>query len=276
MSEVQPVDTGTRDLLCRIEDRVAVVTLNRPDAKNALSPEMKEALGVLIPKLDSTADELDTGVRCLLLTGAGSAFCSGGDTKSMAKGDVIPRLDDRVRRVRREHAFPAALHEMSVPVIAALPGAAAGAGFSIALACDLRIAAQSAFLITSFGRVGLSGDYGGSWFLTHLVGPAKARELYFLSPRVSSQECLQLGLFNWVVADDELPDRALELAKQIASGPPIAHRYMKENLNRAITEDLRTCLEFEADRQVRGAFSDDYKEAVSAFIEKRTPHFQNR
>ena len=276
MSEAQPVDTGTGDLLCRIEDQVAVVTLNRPAAKNALSPEMKEALAVLIPKLDSATDELGHGVRCLLLTGAGRAFCAGGDTKSMAKGDAIPRFDDRVRRVRREHEIPAALHELSVPVIAALPGAAAGAGFSIALACDLRIAAQSALLVTSFGRVGLSGAYGGTWFLTHLVGPAKARELYFLSPRVSSQECLQLGLFNWVVPDDELSERAFALARQIASGPPIAHRYMKENLNRALTEDLRTCLEFEADRQVRGAFTDDYKEAVSAFIEKRDPHFQNR
>lgn len=275
MSEVQTVDTGTRDLLCRIEDHVAVVTLNRPDAKNALSPEMKDALAVLIPRLNSD-DDLGKGVRCLLLTGAGSAFCAGGDTKSMAKGDAIPRLDDRIRRVRREHEFPAALHESSIPVIAALPGAAAGAGFSIALACDLRIAAQSAFLITSFGRVGLSGDYGGTWFLTHLVGPAKARELYFLSPRIASQECLQLGLFNWVVPDEELRKRAFALARQIASGPPIAHRYMKENLNRALTEDLRTCLAFEADRQVRGAFSDDYKEAVEAFLEKRTPLFQNR
>ena len=119
MTDVQPVDTGTRDLLCRIKDSVAVVTLNRPDAKNALSPEMKEALGDLIPKLDSATDELGSSVRCLLLTGAGNSFCAGGDTKSMAKGDAIPRLDDRVRRVRREHEFPAALHEMSVPVIAA-------------------------------------------------------------------------------------------------------------------------------------------------------------
>ncbi len=283
MSEVRPVDTGTPDLLCHIEDHVAVVTLNRPDAKNALSLEMKEALGELVPKLDSASGvgmnggpESGMGVRCLLLTGAGRAFCAGGDTKSMAKGDAIPRLDDRVRRVHREHEFPAALHEMSVPVIAALPGAAAGAGFSIALACDLRIAAETAFLITSFGRVGLSGDYGGSWFLTQLVGPAKARELYFLSPRVSSQECLRLGLFNWVVPDEELGERAMTIARQVASGPPIAHRYMKENLNRALTEDLRTCLAFEADRQVRGAFSEDYQEAVSAFMEKRTPHFHNR
>jgi len=276
MTEVRQIETGTSHLLCRIEDHVAVVTLNRPDAKNALSLEMKEALGELIPKLDAPDDEVGRSVRCVLLTGAGRAFCAGGDTKSMARGDAIARLEDRVRRVHREHEIPAALHEMSVPVIAALPGAAAGAGFSIALACDLRIAAESAFLITSFSRVGLSGDYGGTWFLTHLVGPAKARELYLLSPRVSSQECLGLGLFNWVVPDDELEQRALGLAREIAAGPPIAHRYMKENLNRALTEDLRTCLAFEADRQVRGAFSDDYKEAVSAFMEKRTPRFHDR
>jgi len=274
MSET--IDTGTSDLLCCIEDGVATVTLNRPDAKNALSLEMKEALVELIPRLGTPAQAADRSVRCVLLTGAGQAFCAGGDTKSMAKGDAIARMDDRIRRVKREHEIPAALHELPVPVVAALPGAAAGAGFSIALACDLRIAAQSAFLITSFGRVGLSGDYGGSWFLTQLVGPAKARELYLLSPRVTSDECLRLGLFNRVVADVDLADEALALARQIASGPPIAQRYMKENLNRALTEDLRTCLDFEADRQVRGAFSEDYREAVSAFVEKRRPVFRDR
>jgi len=273
MSDAVAVETGTPDLLCRIEDRVAVVTLNRPDAKNALSPEMKESLVALLPQLTSPSDDR---VRCLLLTGAGRAFCAGGDTRAMAKGDAIPRMDDRIRRVQREHEIPASLHEASVPVVAALPGAAAGAGFSIALACDLRIAAESAFLITSFGRVGLSGDYGGTWFLTRLVGPAKARELYLLSPRVPADECLRLGLFNWVVPDDALPERALELARQIASGPPIAQRYMKENLNRALTEDLRTCLAVEADRQVRGAFTEDYREAVSAFVDKREPTFRNR
>jgi enoyl-CoA hydratase/carnithine racemase len=265
------VDTGTDDLLCRVEDHVAVVTLNRSDAKNALSPAMKEALVEWLPRLGA-----DPEVRCLLLTGAGRAFCAGGDTKAMAKGDAIARMEDRIRRVHREHEMPLALHEMSVPTIAALPGAAAGAGFSLALACDLRIAAQSAFLITSFSKVGLSGDYGGSWFLTQLVGPSKARELYFTSPRVPSDECVKLGLFNRVVPDADLETEAMDWARLIAAGPPIAHRYMKENLNRALTEDLRTCLDFEADRQVRGAFSEDYKEAVSAFVEKRKPVFHDR
>jgi len=265
------VETGTGDLLCRVADHVAVVTLNRSEAKNALSPDMKEALRALLPRLAGDPD-----VRCLLLTGAGSAFCAGGDTKSMAKGDAIARMDDRIRRVHREHEVPAALHELPIPVLASLPGAAAGAGFSLALACDLRIAAQSAFLTTSFARVGLSGDYGGTWFLTHLVGPAKARELYFTSERIDAAECQRLGLFNWVVPDDALAAEALDLARRIAAGPPIAHRYMKENLNRALTADLRTCLEYEADRQVRGAFSEDYHEAVAAFVAKRKPIFRDR
>jgi 2-(1,2-epoxy-1,2-dihydrophenyl)acetyl-CoA isomerase len=265
------VDTGTDDLLCRIEDHLAVVTLNRPDARNALSPDMKEAMRALLPRLAG-----DSEVRCLLLTGAGKAFCAGGDTKSMARGDAIAHMDDRIRRVHKEHEVPAALHELPIPVLAALPGAAAGAGFSLALACDLRIAARSAFLTTSFARVGLSGDYGGSWFLTRLVGPAKARELYFLSERIDAEECQRLGLFNWVVPDDDLEATALEIAGRIAAGPPIAHRYMKENLNRALDEDLRTCLGFEADRQVRGAFSEDYQEAVAAFVAKRTPVFRDR
>lgn len=271
LARIRSIDTGTEDLLCRVEDGVAVVTLNRSGARNALSPAMKDALHAWLPELGR-----DPAVRCLLLTGAGSAFCAGGDTKAMAQGDAIPRLEDRVRRVRKEHEVPAALHEMPIPTIAALPGAAAGAGFSLALACDLRVGAQSAFLITSFARVGLSGDYGGSWFLTRLVGPAKARELYFTSPRVPAEECLRLGLFNRVVPDDQLAEHAMALAREIAAGPPIAYRYMKENLNRALTEDLRTCLDFEADRQVRGAFSDDYREAVSAFVEKRAPVFRNR
>ena len=131
MSDVREIDTGTPDLLCRVDQRAAVVTFNRPDARNALSPEMKESLRELLPRLGEDPD-----VRSLLLTGEGRAFCSGGDTKAMAKGDAIPRMDDRIRRVHKEHEIPAALHEMTIPTIAALPGAAAGAGFSMSLPTD--------------------------------------------------------------------------------------------------------------------------------------------
>lgn len=271
MADRRELETGTDELLCVVEERVARVTLNRPEARNALTLSLKEALHDLLPRLVQDAE-----VGCLLLSGAGAAFCSGGDTKTMAKDGKPPSMDDRQRLLRWEHELPAQLHEMPKPVVAALPGPAAGAGFSLALSCDLRIAAQSAFLMTSFARLGLSGDYGGSWFLTQLVGPAKARELYFGGDRVSADECLALGLVNRVVPDGALHDEAFAWAAAIAAGPPVAHRFMKENLNRALTQDLRTCLRFEADRMVRGAMTEDYREAVSAFVEKRTPSFRGR
>ncbi len=272
MSEAtRELDTGTEQLLCRIEERVGVVTLNRPEARNALSMELKQALYRVVRSLQDDPD-----VGCLLLTGAGSAFCAGGDTKVMAADGRPPSMEDRQRQLRWEHELPRMLHRMGKPVLGALPGAAAGAGCSLALACDLRIMAESAFLVTSFSRLGLSGDYGGSWFLTRLVGPARAREIYFTNERVSAAECLTLGLANRVVPDPDLEKESLALAVQLAAGPPIAFRYMKANLNRALEADLETCLDAEADRMVRGAMSEDYQEAVRAFQEKRKPDFKGR
>jgi enoyl-CoA hydratase/carnithine racemase len=264
------IDTGTAQLLCRLEERVALVTLNRPEARNALTLEMKEALRRLIPRLGD-----DPEVGCVLLTGAGGAFCAGGDTKVMAEGPP-PEREPRVRMLRREHEIPAAIHRLAVPVIAALPGPAAGAGFALALSCDIRLLAESAFVTTAYARLGLSGDYGASWFLTRLVGTAKARELFFTAARVDARECERLGIANRVVPDADLEKETLELARQIASGPPIALRYMKENLNRALDEDLQSCLDVEAERMVAGAFTDDYVEAVKAFSEKRKPSFRGR
>ena len=264
-------ETGTAEVLCRVRERVATITLNRPEAKNALTMEMKEALYLLVRDLED-----DPEVGCLLLTGAGGTFSAGGDTKRMQKEGKPPVMEDRQRQLRWEHEVPRRLHRMGKPTIAALPGAAAGAACSIALACDLRIASEKAFLVTSFARLGLSGDYGGTWFLTKLVGPAKAREIYFTADRVDAARCLALGLVNRVVPDEELETEAFALAARIAAGPPIALRFMKENLNRALEEDLETCLRFEADRMVRGAQTDDYSEAIAAFAEKRTPRFKGR
>jgi enoyl-CoA hydratase/carnithine racemase len=271
MAEERTIETGTDELHCVVRERVATLTLNRPDAKNALTMDMKEGLYTLVRELAG-----DDEVGCVLLTGAGSAFCSGGDTKKMKQDGKPPSMEDRQRQLRWEHQLPRMLHEMPKPTLCALPGAAAGAGFAIALACDLRIASERAFLLTSFVRVGLSGDYGGSWFLTRLVGPAKAREIYFLSERIGAEECLALGLFNRVVEEDRLPEAAFEMARQLASGPPISMRFMKSNLNRALHSDLATCMDFEADRMVRGAMTDDYREAVAAFSEKRKPAFKGR
>ena len=268
---MREIDTGTAELLGRIEDRVAVLTLNRPEARNALTMEMKRALAACLPALGADPD-----VGCVLLTGAGGAFCAGGDTKMMARDGKLPSPEERKRQLRWEHQIPLALHQLEKPTLAALAGPAAGAGFALALACDLRIAAEGAFVTTSYARLGLSGDYGSSWFLTHLVGPARAREILFTAERLDAQRCERLGLVNRVVADAELEKAALGWAKQIAAGPPIALRYMKDNLNRALTESLQSVLDVEADRMVQGAQTEDYLEAVAAFAEKRAPQFKGK
>jgi enoyl-CoA hydratase/carnithine racemase len=268
--EPRELDLGTKQVTCLVEQRVAVVTLNRPEARNALTLEMKEALHAVLPSLGD-----DPEVGCVLLTGAGGAFSAGGDTKVMAQGPPTDR-ELRVRMLRREHEVPAAIHRLAKPVIAALPGPAAGAGFALALSCDLRIFAESAFVTAAYARLGLSGDYGASWFLTRLVGTAKAREMMFTSARLDARECERLGIANRVVADSELASAALAWAREIAAGPPIALRYIKDNLNRALIADLQSSLDVEAERMVAGAFTEDYVEAVKAFTEKRTPRFQGR
>ena len=267
--EIVTIESGTPEVLCRLEARVASVTLHRPEARNALTLEMKQALARLVPALGA-----DPRVGCVLLTGSGGAFCAGGDTKLMAREGKPASPEDRKRQLRWEHGIVASIFELEKPTLAALSGPAAGAGFALALACDLRIAAQSAFVTAAYARLGLSGDYGGSWFLTRLVGPARAREIYFTGARLDARECERLGIVNRVVADADLAREAGALAQQIAAGPPIALRYMKENLNRALTQSLRACLDAEAEHMVQSAMTNDYLEAVRAFQEKRTPVFR--
>ena len=267
----RPIDTGTQQLLCRIEDGVGVVTFSRPEARNALSDILTPALRRIMPELAAM-----TEVGCILLTGAGQAFCAGGDVKSMNAGPRSEQTtEQKIATLRHKQAtLTAMIYELEKPVIAALSGPAAGAGLSIALACDIRIAAERAFITTAFRNIGLPGDYGGSWFLTQLVGTAKARELYYTADRVSARECERLGIVNRVVADDDLHAEAL--TKRIAAGPPIAIRYMKENLNRAVTQDLRPCLDMKADRLIRVQQTEDFREAVRAFVDKRPPTFRGR
>jgi 2-(1,2-epoxy-1,2-dihydrophenyl)acetyl-CoA isomerase len=179
------IDTGTPDLQAKLEAGVLTLTMNRPEARNALTRPMIEALSQQL-----AAAELDPAVKCIVLTGAGKGFCAGGDVKGMAaRGDGTVgniTIDEAIHRQRvNQRATAGKLYKMPKPTIAALPGAAAGAGFSLALACDLRIMASNAILTTAFARVGFSGDYGDSYFLTQPVGSAKARELYFLSDRVT-------------------------------------------------------------------------------------------
>ena len=269
------LDTGTNELLCDITEGVATVTLNKPDKRNALGD-------VLTPALRATLLTLEADPRCdvVVITGAGRAFCAGGDVSGMGGGATAPKrpkptAQESVRTlIHKQETLTLRLQELAKPTIAALPGPAAGAGLSIALACDLRIMADSAFITTAFANIGLSGDYGGSWLLTQLVGPAIAKDLYMTARRVSAAECLQLGIANRVTTADELPAATQALARQLANGPRTALRYMKENINRAITADFKTCLALEADRMTRCAATEDHREAVRAFMEKRPPQFQ--
>ncbi len=270
--------TGTDQLLCEIENGVATVTFNRPEKRNALSDVLTPALRELLLTL-----ETEPAARCIVLTGAGTAFCAGGDVSSMNDtwGDerkIAARpLEAEIRSLQdKQRTLSLRLFQHAKPTIAALPGPAAGAGFSIALACDLRIAAESAFVTAAYGRIGLSGDYGGTWLLTQLVGPARAKEIYYTSRRVGAAECLELGIVNEVVPDPDLKARTREVAQAIADGPPIALRYMKENFNRAAFADLSTCLDAEADRLVRCARTEDHLNAIQAFLEKRPPKFEGR
>jgi 2-(1,2-epoxy-1,2-dihydrophenyl)acetyl-CoA isomerase len=270
------IDTGTTDLLASLDDGVLTLTLNRPEARNAMSGEMTTALAQQL-----AGAELDAAVKCVVLTGAGKGFCAGGDVKGMAaRGDGTVgenTIDGAIHRQRvNQRSTAGKLFTMPKPTIAALPGAAAGAGLSLALACDLRIMASTAILTTAFARVGFSGDYGGTYFLTQLVGSAKAREMYYLSDRVSAQEALQLGLTNWVCEPDELVDKTREIALRLATGPTVAYRYMKENLNRAMTGDVNDCLDLEATHHVHCGQTEDHREATKAFVAKREPVFQGR
>ncbi len=271
MSEVRTLDTGTEELLAQLLDRVCVLTLNRPEARNALSPDMKAALLELLPRLGRDED-----VGCVLLTGAGGAFCSGGDTKSMAREGKPQSPEERKSVVLRDHQISLLLHTLPRPTIAAVPGPAAGAGFALALACDLRICADSAFFTTAYAKVGLPGDYGSAWFLTQLVGPARARELMFVADRIDAAHAERLGLVNRVVPAALLETEALELARRIACGPPIALRWMKDALNRAPLSDLASSLELDAVRSCDASQTEDYSEAIDALREKRTPRFKGR
>lgn len=269
------MDTGTEDLLAELDEGVLTLTLNRPQARNAMSGEMNAALQRALADA-----ELDRAVRCVVLTGAGKGFCAGGDVKGMAqgKGEDAPTIDEAIHTQRtNQRATAGRLYSMPKPTLAALPGAAAGAGLALALACDMRIMAADAIMTTAFARVGFSGDYGGTYFMTQLVGSAKARELYFLSERVNADEALRLGLTNWVCPAEELAARAQEIARRLASGPTVAYRYMKENLNRAAsTADLEDCLDLEATHHVHCGRTEDHRNAVAAFVEKREPVFEGR
>jgi 2-(1,2-epoxy-1,2-dihydrophenyl)acetyl-CoA isomerase len=254
-----------------ISDGVATLTLNRPDRLNALSTPIMEGLLEALPRLAQ-----DIAVGAIVLTGAGRAFCAGGDVKSMAEGSVERGIEEAVAHLRGRMEVSRLLHEIPKPAIAMVNGPAAGAGMSLALACDLRIASQSARFVTAFANIGFSGDFGGSYFLSKLVGTGKARELYYTAEPLDAAHALALGVVNQVVPDAELVDATMQIARKLAKGPRIALALMKQNFNAAETGTLAQLLDLEARRQIETGRTNDHKEAARAFAEKRAPSFTGR
>jgi 2-(1,2-epoxy-1,2-dihydrophenyl)acetyl-CoA isomerase len=226
--------------------------------------------------------EVDDTVGCVVLTGAGGAFCAGGDVKGMAGEDsgaweAPPSFDAAVHLQRlNQRATSGKLYEMPKPTIAALGGATAGGGLSLALACDLRYAVEGAVLTTAFAKVAFAGDYGGTWFLTRMLGSGKARELYYFSDRIPAEEGERLGLVNAVFPKATFEDEVMDRARRLAAGPRVAYRYMKENLNRAVLGEMGECLDMEAAHHNRTGQTNDHREAARAFVEKREPKFTGR
>jgi 2-(1,2-epoxy-1,2-dihydrophenyl)acetyl-CoA isomerase len=266
-------------------DGIALITLNRPDSLNAMG-------GQLMPMLARYLAECarDRDVRCVVLTGAGRAFCAGGDVKGMARRSdgggngeasgggappsIIAALDAGVAELRQSQFETShALHTMPKPTIAMVNGHAVGAGLSLALACDLRIASDRAKFGTAFRNVGFSGDFGGSWYLQRLVGYGKARELYFTAEIIEAEEALRIGMVNRVVPHESLLEETIAFASKIASGPALAYARMKENFNLGSHVDLKTLIDHEALNMRLSGMTNDFREAARAFVEKREPKF---
>jgi 2-(1,2-epoxy-1,2-dihydrophenyl)acetyl-CoA isomerase len=258
----------TDGLRVEVDDGVATLTLDRPEALNALTVPVKVALREALESIAA-----DRSVRAVSLTGAGRAFCAGQDLAERERPDAAP-LEIEVRE--RYNPIIRALRSMGQPVIAAVNGVAAGAGASLAFACDLRIAAEEARFILAFGRIGLVPDSGATWFLPRIVGPAKAAEMALVGDPVDAAEALRIGLVSRVVPASELLTEARSLADRLAAGAPLATALTKGALQRALTIDLDEALDGEAKLQGIADASADHAEGLAAFRQKRNPRFGGR
>jgi 2-(1,2-epoxy-1,2-dihydrophenyl)acetyl-CoA isomerase len=263
-------DDETASLLVEDQGRLRILTLNRPERLNALTPELHHLLQQAV-----LAAAQDTSVGAVALTGAGRAFCSGGDVKRSAEAAERVRESQEARAdaLRRHGITTQTLARMPKPTIAIVNGVAAGAGMTLALACDLRVMATDATFRSAYARIALPGDLGISYFLTRLVGPARARELMFVDEAVSAERSLALGLASRLYG---APDEALLFAQGLAEGPSIAFRHMKQNLALAENATLAEVIDREADASARCVRTHDVKEAATAFREKRRPKFEGR
>jgi 2-(1,2-epoxy-1,2-dihydrophenyl)acetyl-CoA isomerase len=259
-------------LLYDVSEGVATITLNRPDSLNALNEEISLALQKAVG--DAAGDR---GVRCVVITGAGRAFTSGADlsdVESLSAGGQKIDLGELLRHRYNPVILP--IVQMEKPVVASLNGVAAGAGASLALACDFRIASEKAKLFQAFIKVGLVPDSGAHYFLTRLVGLAKATELTMLGDNIDAQECLRLGLVTKVVPPEQLAEETRAFAERLAAGPTRAYALTKKALHFASRSDLAATLDYEADLQSEISTTEDHIEGILSFVQKRAPNFKGQ
>src|ERR1700730_18617840 len=251
-----------------VQGRIATITLNRPERMNAFTWEMVDAWAEALQEAQKNDQ-----VHVIIVTGAGKAFCSGGDIQNMGQRQERTPLMRKNELAGHVHRIPLALESVDKPVIAAINGAATGAGLDLALQCDLRFAAASARLGETYVRVGLVPGAGGTWFLPRLVGTAKALELFWTGDLVDAHEAERIGLVNQVVPDAELMTATRALAEKIARGPQLSIRFIKRAVKEGMHSDLRAALDLISSHYAVVATSADHREAVNAYLEKRKPVF---
>jgi len=257
-------------IITRVSDRVGTLIFNRPDKLNALSMEL---ISRSIDTLGNWGRDPDIG--CIVVTGVGRAFCAGGDVSTMAQDDT-ETLEQKIDRLRQMQELSWLLYNIPKITIAAVNGFAMGAGLGVCLACDLRLASDKARFGTAYAKVGYGGDFGTTWLLAQYAGGPKAKELFFLGDIIDAGEAHRLGLVNRIFSHESLEDEVQAIASRLAHGPLTSYRYMKANVNLAMSTDFRTLLDREAETHMRCSMTEDHKEGVRAFMEKREPRFSGR
>jgi 2-(1,2-epoxy-1,2-dihydrophenyl)acetyl-CoA isomerase len=258
-------------ILTEVRDRVATLTLNRPEKLNALNADVWAQATATLKEWGR-----DPEVGAIVVTGSGRAFCAGGDVSAMARGGEDFTLEQRVDRLREAQDLSWLLYNLPKVTIAAVNGHAMGAGLGIALACDLRMASSTAKFGTAYAKVGFGGDFGTTWLLAQYAGAPKAKELFFLGENIDAAEAHRIGIVNQVMEPERLMGEVAGMAARIAAGPLTSFRYMKANVNLAASTDFRTLLDREAETHTRCGMTEDHREGVRAFMEKRAAKFTGR
>ncbi len=257
------------NLLIDVNNNILSIKFNRPESRNAITRDMFE-------KLLTTLEDCKKSntIRAIFLSGAGDAFSAGGDVKDMASREDNASLQEKTNSLRRIMGVSELLYSLPIPTISIINGPAAGAAFAIALSCDMRIATDNAKFVTAFSKIGFSGDFGGSFFLTKIVGTAKARELYYLSEMINAEEALKLGIVSNVIEKNTIDKYVKNMKLKFQNLPPIAIKYMKKNLNNAELGNLDLSLNDEALYMMICSETEDHKNAAKAFVNKEKVTFK--